>query len=180
MALDPNEPVSLALARSHARLDDATADDDSTLEQYILTARRRIETRTGHIMLRRTIVRSFPDFASISLREYPIAPDEGFSIIYLDTAGESQELEGFRPVTALRPCTVVSDTDWPPTSTAADAVQVNFVAGYVDPSEVPAELVQAITLLFTAFVKARAAIADQPTEDAIEYLIEDYRLRAFA
>ncbi len=181
MALDPNEPVGLDAAKLHLRVD--TDDQDSAIEGYILAARRRIETRTGHILLRREVTRSYASFDAVKVREFPIVLDEALALEYLDAASASQTFTDFRLSTATRPgrLYLASGATWPGIATADDAVTLTFTAGYEDPDAVPAEFKEAILLLVGHFFEARAtAEPAQAVQDAVDYLLVDYRLPALA
>lgn len=170
------EPVSLAEAKVHLRLDPATAHpEDALIEEWIISARERVETEVGRALATRTLdvyydafpcgggfllrdIRQFgwghPDFMPRSQAlSIPLPPLQSVtSVKYLDAAGVLQVLDParYRVVPATnRPGRVepVLNGEWPETAPLSDAVVVRVVAGYGLASAVPASAKSAIKLL---------------------------------
>lgn len=173
------EPISLDEAKAQCRV--TSSDEDDLIGGLIVAAREWVEGQTAHILVQRAMTRTFACFAEVSLSEYPIDPDAGFDLAYLDTDGETQVFEDFRPIVTQRPChmALVPDATWPAIYSVADAVQVAFTAGYVDATEVPQALKAAMLMLIEQWYGTRsAAVIGQISEVpfAVEALTRPYRL----
>src|SRR5579871_1194930 len=139
------EPVSLAEAKAHIRVD--ITDDDDAITRYIATARRMVERITERQLVTATWLLTKDFFAPIDLLLPRIFGDvvtlphpplvEVLSIQYVDTAGVLQTLastayqvDSVNEPARLRP---VYGTFWPATRWQLNAVQVTYNAGYATP-----------------------------------------------
>lgn len=141
------EPVSLAEAKLHLRVDHAA--DDDLIEALIVSAREDAEHRIGRALVMQTleqVLDAFPD--AIYLDMPPI--QSVTSVKYLDTAGAEQ---------TLNPSAYTADLDsapgsiipaygaaWPSARDMPNAVRARYVAGY------------AVTYAITAISKAASAV----------------------
>lgn len=132
------EVVSLAEAKSHCRI--PGSDDDTYLSGLIKRARGYVEQRTGSSLGEQTIQLTLDAFpidmygssAPIRLERPPLKAVSW--VKYIDANGVEQTLDSsnyFIDDTQTRPwiCPAV-DYDWPETQDVANAVRVEYVAGY--------------------------------------------------
>ena len=149
------EPVSLAEAKQHLRVDGG--DDDLLIGSLITAARQAAETKTGRQLITarwKLVLDAFPGpslmqsatGASFSLPGHAIllakCPVQSVvSIEYLDMNGTTQVMPASDYVldTACEPArlTPVFGKTWPPTLPQMGAVSVTFDAGYGTASAVP-------------------------------------------
>ena len=166
------EPVSLAEARSQARIDVVT--EDATLAAYIVAARQWLELATGRALPVQTLEMSLDCFprCQITLPRSPVASIT--SITYTDTDGATQTvsaadylLDAARHVPIITPA---YGKAWPPSRGDAGNVKVRFVAGESQP---PEPLRHALLLLVAQWHENREA---PPANPAVDALIAPYRL----
>ena len=148
------EPVSLAEAKQHLRVDGG--DDDLLIGSLIIAARQAAETKTGRQLITarwKLLLDAFPGplmqsatGASFSLPGHAIllakCPVQSVvSIEYLDMNGTTQVMPSSDYVldAACEPArlTPAFGKTWPPTLPQMGAVSVTFDAGYGTASAVP-------------------------------------------
>lgn len=153
------EPVSLAEARAHCRVD--ANDEDGLIAGYLLAARQHVETYTRRALLTQTWDQSADDLGSeIVLLRPPV--QSVTSVKYLDSAGVEQTLapSQYRLVkrgTGEFVVVPAYGVTWPAVQAVESAVTVRFVAGYL-PEAVPEPLRQAILLLVGHWYEHREAV----------------------
>lgn len=155
------EPVSLAEAKAHLRLEHE--DEDSVINLLIRASRRRAEEFLGRALVEQTwelVLDAFPD-AEIKLPRPPLL--EVVSIKYDDEDGDEQTLptEDYAIDTVSKPGWVVPADTWPTTLDAINAVRIRYTAGYGPTADSPVELasgvpedIKAGILLFLAHLYA--------------------------
>lgn len=127
------EPITLAEAKTHLRV--TAADEDTYIASLITMAREVFEAKTGQAMIAQTWRKTLDSFPSAI--ELPVTPVQSItSVKYLDTNNNLQ---------TLNPANYTLDNasdyksawvlpaygyDWPDTSGAINAVQVDYVAGF--------------------------------------------------
>jgi uncharacterized phiE125 gp8 family phage protein len=140
------EPVTLAEAKAHLRLD--TDADDAYVLALIGAARERVE-----LFLRRALITQMFDYTldgfpanrrSIDLPRPPLQSVE--SVKYIDTAGSRQTLAAESYVVdcasnEIGRVALAWNQFWPLTRCSINAVVIRFIAGYGDAAE---EVPQAI------------------------------------
>lgn len=155
------EPLSLAEARAHLRIDHF--DEDGVIAGLILAARQHIETICGMALCATGYTMTLDDFPPGELIELPREPVQSVTAIrYVNDAGtlvtwSSAEWEAdlntmpprIRPRDGYR---------WPTVDDQLAAVQVEFVAGYGGPELVPQPIMQAMRLLVGHFYEHREAV----------------------
>ena len=149
------EPVSLAEAKQHLRVDGG--DDDLLIGSLIIAARQAAETKTGRQLITarwKLVLDAFPGpslmqsatGASFSLPGHAILlakcpVQSAVSIEYLDMNGTTQVMPASDYVldAACEPArlTPAFGKTWPPTLPQMGAVSVTFDAGYGTASAVP-------------------------------------------
>jgi uncharacterized phiE125 gp8 family phage protein len=181
------EPVSLAEAKLHCRIDHD--DEDAYVLGLIRAAREMIETWTHRAMVTQTWDQkgdAFPCGAIV----LPIAPVSAVtSITYLDTAGAMQTWSALNYLTDLPSgpkaqkarVTPGHGVSYPITYGVMNAVTVRFVAGYgAVGALVPMGLRQAIVLLVAHWYQNREAVVVSvggtatPLPSGVEALIWPY------
>lgn len=182
------EPVVLAEARDHCRID--SSDEDGLLAGYIIAAREHCERETGRLFMTQSLQLTFDGDWPACMRTgdamilLPMPPAVSVaSIQYVDTAGTTQTLaaDQYRFTQgdlfgAIKPAYGVT---WPTVRSQDDAITVAFTAGYgSNPGDVPAAIRQAILLLVAHWFNNREAVAiGQFTELplAVASLLNGYR-----
>lgn len=150
------EPISLAEAKKHLRVDSST--DNALIEDAIAAAREWVEGYTGLVLTRRVVSERLSRFADhTKLRAWPIAVDQPITMTYRDTAGTTQAIADAQLVAAARPGLLypADGARWPNGSTVFGDIVVTFTAGYEDPADVPMILKRALLTMLTAFYEDR-------------------------
>jgi len=160
-----SEPVTLAEARLHLKIDDDITEDDTLIQLLISAARRHVEVFTRRALMTQTWDLFLDDFPGTSLSinprsilssdmiKTPKAPLQSVTTItYVDTDGATQTLvEGtdFTIDTNSEPGRIVPffGLFWPTTRSVLNAVKVRFIAGYGDATDVPEDLKAAILVI---------------------------------
>lgn len=151
------EPLTLAEAKAHLRVDVDVTDDDALITALIVAARQYAESETGRSLITqswRLVLDGFPcgfgpgmsgPFTSllptnaILLDQNPVQSIT--SIQYQDMGGAWQTLDSTEWVAELQSApariTPVFGKIWPITLPQIGCVKVDFVAGYGDAAAVP-------------------------------------------
>ena len=137
------EPVSLADAKAHLRVDGT--DEDTAITLAIKRAREEAETRLGRALIDQTWTLYLDWFPADGEIEIPFPPLGSVSTVkYVDTDGVLQTLATSEYVvdTSGEKGRVYLDWEksWPSIRVEPNAVRVEFVAGYgAADSDVPAK-----------------------------------------
>jgi len=150
------EPVSLADAKKHIRMDDIS-EDDTLILSMIEEARFRAERFLNRDVVTKTYdyrLHEFPEGA-IDLPQTPVKSVT--SITYIDSAGASQTLASsayslFASATAAE-IHLNHGQQWPSVRDQSYAVTIRFVTGYTD---VPAPIRSAIRMMLAELYNNRA------------------------
>lgn len=150
------EPVSLAEARAHLRIDDDNTAFDARIQVMIAAARQTAEHEMGRKLIRQTwdfVIDAFPcGSESIRLPAYLVKPHSIGHIKYLDTSGVVQtvdpndyDLDRHNMPGYVFPA---ADAAWPSdVADSANAVSVRVLCGEWDAAaNVPAAIKQWILL----------------------------------
>ena len=171
-----SEPISLAEAKAHLRVD--TADEDPLIQNLIAAAREACEEWCGRSFVTQTLTLTLDRFPSPSLTapgpetawsgsfrndgtiELPRPPAISLtSITYIDTNGASQTLSssGYKLDLASQPARLAPafGTSWPATRDEIASVVIVYSAGYGAASAVPARAKAAILLLLGTLYENR-------------------------
>ncbi|MEL7027677.1 MAG: head-tail connector protein [Pseudomonadota bacterium] len=175
------EPVSLAEAKAHARIDHA--DEDTYVSGLIVAARRLAEARTGRSFISQTwrlTLDAFPPGDEICLARGPVQ-----SVAYVKTF-DADDIESILDPARYvvdgesRPPRIVRkpELSWPFVGRAAEGVEIQYVAGYgAAASDVPEELRQAILMLTAHFYEQREILSENRLYEApgaIDALLAPY------
>lgn len=173
------EPVSLAEAKTHLKMDDIDADDDY-ITALIPAARAAAERETNRELIERTWdfkMAAFP-VDEFALPKAPVASVT--SIKYIDGDGVEQTVadsvysvhaDSTSPFVYLK-----YDNTWPSPREQMDAVTVRFVTGY---SEIPDPIKVAIKLIIADLYDNRSSAVMgsivTPTTRTAQKLLAPYR-----
>jgi uncharacterized phiE125 gp8 family phage protein len=183
MALDPDEPVSLADAKAFCRVDGD--DDDATLELLVAAARQYVEGRIGQALKPRTVTDVFDDFAKpLTLSVWPVDA-ASVSVGYVDADGADQDFAEFEVKAASRPARIIlaSGAAWPAVSAQGQAVSISYDAGYDPYTEIPYPLRLAILMIIAARFDNRSGVAAAQISEVpigVEELLRRHRPLAVA
>lgn len=156
------EPISLAEAKLHARVDDS--DRDTLITVFIKSAREAAEHELGRALITQTWRLTLDEFPEA---EIELPKPKVLSIVsvgYVDASGVDQVVSSanYTLDSAQLPGWVLpaEDFDWPATRAIANAVRVDFTAGYGPAAtDVPASVRQWMLLQIGAAVKQAEAFA---------------------
>lgn len=171
------EPVTLAEAKLHLKVDSDTTDDN-LITALITAAREIVENYTGRALINQTWEACFEEFPDeedaddnyVPLRPGPLSSIS--SVVYLDTAGVSTTASASTLYEADaysmpgRLCLRYGQV-WPSTRDVQNAVTVTFVAGYGSAAaSVPGAIKAAILLIIGHLYEHRESvvIGANPTE----------------
>lgn len=176
-----SEPVSLAEAKAHCRVDNE--DSDAMLAGYILAARRFAEGYTRRAFVTQTFDQTFDyDWPAVcgSQQIFLLLPPLASvtSITYVDVDGATQTLSSsdYRVLTdgVLGRVVPAYNVTWPAVRSQENAITVRFVAGW-DASVVPDEIRTAI-LLHTELLFDRDPDMQENLEATRDALLDHYRV----
>jgi len=170
------EPVTLADAKAHLRID--TSDDDALITALITAARARAEWHTGRAFMTQGWSLWLDRWPAAGIVRIPLPPLTAVSAVTLyardDTASLLDptriivDLAGSR--IALRQTTIL-----PPLLRVIDAIRVSFIAGYGAAADVPQPLKSAILETVVFLYEHRGdAPAELPSD--IQALLAPYRV----
>lgn len=175
------EPITLAEAKLHLRID--TATEDAPITAWIAAARQYGEAFTGRAFIEQTWDdkrAGFPYWSDgvIWLPKPPVTSVP--SITYIDTNGTSQTWAADQyqkdlpsgPTAARARITTAYGVTYPSTRSVFNAVTVRFVCGYGTAADVP-EAIKAAMLLLIQYNYERQA--DEKLKAAAESLLWPYR-----
>lgn len=192
-AAPTEEPVSLAMARLHCRVDGA--EEDALLGTLIAAARQWCESWTGRALCTQTW--------RLSLDRFPLTRGEGLAqreqwgdapgtggvirlprpaliavtaVEYVDTAGVLRTLAADQVLVGAdeEPArlTPAYGLIWPVPRWQADAVRVTYTAGYGAAAAVPEAIKQAMLLLVGHWYRNREAVALGTTSTPVQFSVE--------
>lgn len=164
------EPLTLADAKLHLRVDADITEDDGLIAALIVTARQQAEHRTGRALVTQQWRLGLDRFADDSL-ELPLPKLQSVqSVTYLDADGVRQTLAGAE-------YDVVTDElvgrllpafgkTWPDCRIRPGSVQVSYTCGYGAASDVPQSIKAWMLLAIGAWYENREAMtAGQPVAE---------------
>lgn len=161
LAAPAAEPVTLAEARAHLRLD--ATEEDTLLGALLVAARTALEAATRRALLSQSWRLTMDDWPAPPV-ELPLAPvltvdavkvvTIGGSMLTIDPAFYEVDAAGTPPRLAAR-----RGQAWPMPATRLAGIAVDFTAGYGSPAEVPPPLRQAVLMLVAHWFENREPVA---------------------
>lgn len=146
-----DEPVSASEAKAHARVDDDS--ENAIIATYIKAARELAETYTARAFVTQTWSMFLDAFPACGIIEVPRAPL--ISVTHIKTyddadAATTMSASDYFVDTKTEPGRIVlrSAASWPDVARVANGVEIQFIAGYGEPSQVPASIRRGIMELF--------------------------------
>ena len=146
-------PVSLSDTLAHLRVDDVR--ENNLVRLYIGSACRIVEQKSGRTLITQTWDESFKTATKqVMLSKSPV--QSLVSVKYYDTDNVQQTatLSDFTLV-ALEDGPYVESDNWPSTYDRADAITIQYVAGYGISSSIPETLRHAILLIVGQYYEYR-------------------------
>lgn len=176
------EPVSLADAKEHMRID--TSDEDGLISALIVAARSHVEAVTGVTMIHQTFRQYFSAWptAATPLARFPAVSVA--AVTSYDSEGNPHDAtasaEAMLPM--QRPALVKLDASKVSlTGLGYNGIEIDFVAGYGETSvDVPPDLRRAVLMLVSHWYEFRGAIDPHQqavsVPDGFEPLIASHRM----
>lgn len=174
------EPVSLAEAKAHMRIDAGFTEDDVYVQSLISAARTHVESVADRTLIRSQWQMKFDFFPSwdVELPKPPIMNDT-VVVTYVPSDGVYSPVAftNFRTDRDSTPAVIRPqwNSNWPSTRGAENDITVTYWAGYGSATtDVPAPARHAILMLAAHWYRVRESVVDggmAPVPQAIEYLI---------
>lgn len=185
----PVEPVTLAEAKAHLRLD--TTSEDALVSSLIITSRLHIEAALGLALITQAwscFIDAWPPAGPGEVPgavPLPLRPVQSIAAVRLYGADESVETlpaDSYFLDGAGSPPRLVRQaaTSWPVPRRPANGIEIALVAGCGDAAaDVPAPIRQAILLLVAHWYEHREPVeigAQIPVPQMVTELLQPYRL----
>lgn len=160
------EPITLAEAKLHCRVDADLTADDALITALIVAARERAEHELGRALISQTwerVLDAFPADDDILLGMPPVQSIT--SVKYIDPTGVEQTVSGSLYVLDKERegwAILAAGATWPDTMDTANAVRVRFVAGETSAASVPESIKLWIRLHVGEWYASRELAADKP------------------
>ena len=174
------EPVSLAEAKAHLRVD--TADEDTLISSLIVTSRLHVEAALGLGLITQSwslFLDEWPAGTTVRLPMRPLQTvsavrlyDEDENIETLPASGYYVDGKGV-PARLVR----LGGLGWPPPKRKVNGIEIAFTAGYGDnASDVPGPIRQALMLLIAHWYERREPFDPGSGGIAIPKMVSDLLL----
>lgn len=163
------EPISLAEAKAHLRVDGS--DDDALIGLLIQSARQAAEHEAGRVLVSQTWELVLDAFPAVELELRTAGVLSIASVKYVDTAGAEQTLAGAAYVLDAEAAPAyllpAAGYSWPATADTANAVRVRYVAGFgAAAADVPASIRHWMLLhIGTAYAQRESVAAGVPVAE---------------
>ena len=178
------EPITLAEAKAHARVDVAT--DDSLITALIVAARNVAENELQRAIISQTwklVDATFPDGSNALDLPFPTLQSVT-SVKYWNTSGVQITLTAgtdYYVDTVGQPGQIVPVTSWPATYARPDAVEVVYVAGWANAAAVPQSVKQWMLLMVATMYDSRHAFGSARDAESVrlpfvDHLLDPYRV----
>ena len=157
-----SEPVSLAEAKAHLRVD--ATDEDTLINTLITAARTHLEVTLSRAFITQTWTWWRDAWPAARRLALPIAPVQAVSAVRAyaaDDTATTLDAASYSLDAASDPARIVlgQGVSWPPVGRAANGAEIVFTAGYgAAPADVPAPLRQAILLLVAHWYERREPV----------------------
>ncbi len=177
------EPVALAEAKAHARVD--TSTDDALITNLITSARLWAEKYTGRAFMTQTWKLSIDELPlclnasnAINLPRSPLQSITSVGVFADDDDSETWDADNYFTDTSREPGRLVLrlGASWPCPTRPANGVEITYVAGYGGSESVPEPIKCAIKEL-VAYWYAHRGDEDVSPILAARALLDPYRVR---
>jgi uncharacterized phiE125 gp8 family phage protein len=165
------EPLTAEEAKARLNIGDEVSDE--VMDALITAARQTIDGVDGWLgrALITQVWRGTLDCFPCWELNIPLPPLQNvLSINYIDGAGAMDEFDDYQVVPGRRPyITPAFGKTWPGTRGQPDAVSIDFVVGYGQPSDVPEPIRSAIALMASNIrsLSARNLFISSSTSDGV-------------
>ena len=177
------EPVTLAEAKAHLRVDSAL--EDTFIASLITTSRLQVEAILGVALITQNWTWRFDRWPRGGV-EFPLSPVSAVASVRIQNSDSSYS--AVAPANYIvdgrgaPPRLIAASTNFPNPGVAALGIEIQFAAGYgALASDVPAPLRQAILLLVGHWFENREPFVEgampKSFPDAVIGLLEPYRVR---
>jgi uncharacterized phiE125 gp8 family phage protein len=173
------EPISLAEAKVHLRV--PHVDDDAYISTLIVSARRRVEVRTGLRLITQgwsQFLNCWPTFGMIDVGLNPVSAISDI-VVYgdTDTPATIDAAHYFLDATTNPPRVVFRQGRTPsPPGRRAKGIELRLIAGFGAAAAVPQDLKQAILFLVADAFANRGDDGARAMTPAVSELINAYRV----
>jgi uncharacterized phiE125 gp8 family phage protein len=156
-----SEPVTVAEAKAHLRLDGAA--EDLLIASLILTSRLHIEAALGLALITqswRLILDRWPEWPEVPIPLRPVQAIASVNILSEDGTPAAMPASGYiLDGRGVPPRLIRTGARWPAPGRAAAGIEVAFTAGYgAAASDVPAPIRQALLMLVAHWYEHRDPI----------------------
>lgn len=182
IAAPVSEPVSLAEAKLHLRVESDFTDDDALISALVVSARQSAEHLTGRAIMPQTLELALDEFQDeISLPRPPIASITSVKYLDQDEALQTLGADAYLLDDHSEPSRIVPayGTSWPATLDQSNAVLIRYVAGYADAAAVPQEIKSWMLLRIGMLYESReSAVQGAPIAELpyVDRLLDPYRI----
>jgi len=153
------EPITLAQAKSHLRID---GNDDDTYIALCITAARSYFEKSCEITIASTTLKLSLDYFEDVLY-LPLGPVQSIEdITYWDENQAEQSMADWQEDLASGPARLmpILSEDWPATAEILNAVEITYVAGFVNAAAVPELLKAGIKFYMGHLYENREAVTE--------------------
>lgn len=178
------DPVSLAEAKAHCRID--SSDDDALLAGYILAARQYVERATGRVLMTQRwnyfLDHAWPKAWDGSCYRsrivIPLPPLRSIiSMQYVDSNGATQTLAADQYWVATSALYGIVEpaygVTWPAVRSQVNTITILFEAGYgTNPGDIPEPIRQAMLLLVGHWYEHRETVVVGVTPSELPFAVE--------
>ncbi len=182
------EPVSVAEAKAHLRLDAASSAEDVLIGSLLLTARLHIEAALGLALITQGWMQTLDAWPShdayVNLGLRPVQAITAVRVRGADNSAVTLLPTQYQLDASSLPARLVrpGNAFWPPPGKAAAGIEIAFTAGFgAAATDVPAPIRQALLMLAAHWYEHRDPIEIGSDETivpaAVSQLLEPWRLK---
>ncbi|MEZ5853954.1 MAG: head-tail connector protein [Hyphomicrobiaceae bacterium] len=171
------EPVSLAEAKAHLRVDSSV--EDALIQSLVVTSRLHIEAALGLALITQAwsyFLDRWPKNGRVLLPLSPVAAITGIRVWSVDGTSQLMDLQGFFLDGAGRPprLATLAGTSHPQPGRSVNGIEIAFTAGFgAAPEDVPAPVRHALLLLVAHWYENREPIEIGGSSNAIPAMVSE-------